>query len=336
MQNSPASAGQGRYAKQKQRRTHRVQETIEDQTSDAEASSGEEYHLHKLTDRESTSDPIEVTVLVNRKKLTMEVDMGAAVSIISDQTRRSLFPKQPLRESTLILKTYTEEPMEVVGQLRVRVKYGGQEEKLVLIVVSGSGPSFFGRNWLKYLQLDWRKIASVRIPRSESVSTLIERHQQLFTDELGTVTPYKAKLQVQPQAAPRFCKPRPVPFAIQATVGKELDHLEQQGIVEKVSHSDWAAPVVTVPKKDGRFRICGDCKVTVNQVLSVEQYPLPKPEEIFTTLAGGKCFSKSDLSVIAAKPLMRVDGDIGTGVLIQQHLQDSHSVWPQRQPSSRS
>ena len=108
--------------------------------------------------------------------------------------------------------------------------------------------------------------------------------------------PYRATLQVQRDATPRFFKPRSVPFAIRDAVGKELDRLEQQGIIEKVSHSEWAAPIVPVPKKDGRFRICGDYKVTANQVLSVEQYPLPKPEDLFATLAGGQAFSKLDLS----------------------------------------
>ena len=34
----------------------------------------------------------------------------------------------------------------------------------------------------------------------------------------------------------------------------------------------------------------------MNQVLDVEQYPLPKPEELFATLAGGSVFSELDLS----------------------------------------
>ena len=103
------------------------------------------------------------------------------------------------------------------------------------------------------------------------MTTLIKWHHWLFTDELGTVTPYKAKLQVQPQAAPRFFKPRPVPFGIQATIGKELEFLEKQGIIEKVSYSNWVVPIVPVPKKDSRFWIWGDYKVTVNQALEVEQ-----------------------------------------------------------------
>ena len=34
----------------------------------------------------------------------------------------------------------------------------------------------------------------------------------------------------------------------------------------------------------------------MNQALDVDQYPLPKPDDLFATLAGGKKFSKLDLS----------------------------------------
>ena len=36
--------------------------------------------------------------------------------------------------------------------------------------------------------------------------------------------------------------------------------------------------------------------VTVNQELAVEEYPLPMPEYLFSNLAGGRIFSKLDLS----------------------------------------
>ena len=39
-----------------------------------------------------------------------------------------------------------------------------------------------------------------------------------------------------------------------------------------------------------------DYKVTVNLALDVNQYPLPKPEDLFAMLAGGQKFSKLDLS----------------------------------------
>ena len=64
----------------------------------------------------------------------------------------------------------------------------------------------------------------------------------------------------------------------------------------KVTHSDWAAPIVAVPKQDGKLRICGDYKVTVNAALDIDQYPLPKPDDLFASLAGGKKFTKLDLA----------------------------------------
>lgn len=87
-----------------------------------------------------------------------------------------------------------------------------------------------------------------------------------------------------------------MPFAIKDAIGQELNNLECQGIITPVAHSDWAAPIVAVPKSDGKFRICGDYKVTVNQALAVDEYPLPTPEEQFSDLAGGRIFLKLDLS----------------------------------------
>ena len=55
----------------------------------------------------------------------------------------------------------------------------------------------------------------------------------------------------------------------------------------------WFISVVPVSKKDGKVRICGDYKVTVNPHLDVNQHPLPRPEELF---ANGKAFTKIDLS----------------------------------------
>lgn len=95
---------------------------------------------------------------------------------------------------------------------------------------------------------------------------------------------------------PKFFKSRSVPYAVKGAIEEELDRLEREGILEKVNYSEWATPIVAVPKPDGRFRICGDFKVTVNQALHVDQYPLPKVEDLFATLAGGRKFTKLDLS----------------------------------------
>ena len=42
--------------------------------------------------------------------------------------------------------------------------------------------------------------------------------------------------------------------------------------------------------------MCGDYKVTLNPTLKVDQYPLPKPQDFFASLAGGQKFTKNRFS----------------------------------------
>ena len=61
--------------------------------------------------------------------------------------------------------------------------------------------------------------------------------------------------------------------------------------------ADWAAPIVPVLKADKEsLRICGDFKQTVNTASKLDRYPIPKIEDLFANLAGGKSFTKLDMS----------------------------------------
>ena len=74
-----------------------------------ESSSSDEYVFHQVRNR--SADPANIQVQINNKQLTMEVDTGAALSIISKKTRKAVFPDEKLRPSKLILITYTNEPL---------------------------------------------------------------------------------------------------------------------------------------------------------------------------------------------------------------------------------
>ena len=78
-------------------------------------------------------------------------------------------------------------------------------------------------------------------------------------------------------------------------IEEELKKL-QEGIIEPVQFSEWAAPIVPILKPDNSIRICGDYKTTVNQFSRVDNYPIPKVEDLLATLGGGEKFAKLDMS----------------------------------------
>ena len=225
---------------------------------------------------------------LTEKRSRWKIDTGAAVSLISEQQQKSLLPETTIQPSTLKLKTYTGEQMSVLGELPVEVNYEDQTANLVLVVVAGDGPRLFGCSWLQYLRLDWKTIANVA-PTHTSLEQLLEQHSPIFKDELGTIT---AKLALQDNVVPKFRRPRPVPFSITQKLKRSWKSWKKQAYWRKYRTAN-GLHRSCVPKKDGRIHICSDYKVTD---LEVDQYPLPKPEDLFATLAGGKKFTTLDMS----------------------------------------
>ncbi len=77
---------------------------------------------------------------------------------------------------------------------------------------------------------------------------------------------------------------------------EEINHLLWDKIISPVKFSEWAAPVVPILKPDGSIRLCCDYKLAVNGVSTLEQYPIPRVEDLFTLLDVGKQFTKLDMS----------------------------------------
>jgi transposase InsO family protein len=176
-----------------------------------------------------------------------------------------------------------------------------------MCVVKGEGPMLLGRDWLSVLQLDWSSIKSMHMAKvhavrrgetsdtESSLQNMLMKYT-LFDGSLGCVKGVTATLKLKESADPKFFKARQAPYALKDKIEQELHRLEGLGVLEKVEYSDWAAPVVPVLKADGSIRLCGDYKVTVNPVLEVPQYPLPRPEDLYNQLNGGQRFTKLDLS----------------------------------------
>ena len=121
---------------------------------------------------------------------------------------------------------------------------------------------------------------------------MLQKHSQVFSEQLGCFSGPPVHLYLDEKVKPKYHKPKKVPFSL---VDKELERLQDDGIISPVKYSKWAAPVVPVLKRDGTVRLCGDYKVTVNQALIAETYPLPVVDDLLAALARGKVFSKLDM-----------------------------------------
>lgn len=130
----------------------------------------------------------------------------------------------------------------------------------------------------------------------DRVASLLERFSEVFEPELGQITDCQVSLLLKDGTTPVFCKPRPVPFALRDPVSQQLRAWQNAGVIVPVLKSDWATPLMVVPKGDNTVRICGDYKMTENPCLRTDHYPLPVMEDLFVALHGCKYFTVLDLS----------------------------------------
>ena len=159
------------------------------------------------------------------------------------------------------------------------------------MVQKGNGPSLLERDWMDCFKINWDKVLEIKdIPSLEQV---LENHKEVFSEQLGLLKGVEVKLALNPEAPPKFCKARPVPYAMRERVEMELRRLEKEGALVPIEFSNWAAPIVAVLKSNGKVRICGDFHVLVNPALKLDRYPIPQVEDL---LAEGKSFTKLDLN----------------------------------------
>ncbi len=117
---------------------------------------------------------------------------------------------------------------------------------------------------------------------------IVDCFTNVFKDDAGHIKGHKAKLYKKEGVQPRFFRPWSVPYSHKEKVDKELTCLETAGIIEKITSSDWAAPIIHVVNRDGSIKICGDYRLTANVATIMEFCPFLKIEDIFVTLMGGK------------------------------------------------
>lgn len=152
----------------------------------------------------------EVNIEVNKKSVNFEIDTGCSVSIMNESKFKEKWDAKQcpqIKQTKLILKSYSGEKNSVVGVAEVEVKHARQVKRVPLVVVKGSGASLLGRGWLEAIKLKWAG------------------NEEVLKKELGRLKGMEAAIRVSAEAHPKFYHLHSVPYAIRAQVDAELDRM---------------------------------------------------------------------------------------------------------------
>ena len=92
-----------------------------------------------------------------------------------------------------------------------------------------------GGDWLSQIKLDWPRLNHVQgVSASQQI---LDKHEVIFKDELGTVQGVTAKFYIDLDAKPKFLKAHLVPYTLQSKVEVELNRLQAAGVMKPVKFS---------------------------------------------------------------------------------------------------
>ena len=124
----------------------------------------------------------------------MQLDTAADVSLLPENLCRKHLNHLPLKPAGSALKTYENQTVKLVGKILVTVKYEDQQVRhLPLIVTRGKDKAaLFGLQWLERIKLSWHTLCCMRV----SVAVVLQKHTQVFREEIATVKGFAAKIHV--------------------------------------------------------------------------------------------------------------------------------------------
>lgn len=236
-------------------------------------------------------------IQIGKQEVQFLIDTGATVTLINLDTYKRLGAPAVSKVEKAIVG-FGRNPIKVIGKFETVASYKGRKAKINLIVVDRYDvTNVLGLD--SFSAMGFGVVDQVNAVSENEELSLLEGLKQEFSEVfepgLGEFKNFQAKLVLKEKHKPKFCKARSVPWAIRSSVDEEIRRLEQEKIITSVTTSEWATPLVIVRKANGGIRLCGDFKSTVNQQIEIEQYPIPKPEDLFQKLAGGQQFTKIDL-----------------------------------------
>jgi hypothetical protein len=135
-------------------------------------------------------------------------------------------------------------------------------------------------------------IAHLTHQEREKVLTMLRKQRTMWNGRWGQVQTTAHRIQLTPGAKPAYSQPYRAGAKAREKESVEIHRMLRAGVIEPAT-SEWASPVVLVPKPDWSMRFCIDYR-RLNTVTVRESYPLPRMDECIDSLWDARVFSMLD------------------------------------------
>ncbi len=296
-----------------------------------------------------SSAPLRQPVILQSETVLFDIDTGACDNFISKKNWERI-GKPALSKCLVRYQSASKHPLPVIGTFKAATSLphssGPTQPGSDIQFVVTEELNLLGRDALGSLPISLdalmgkpsqvHTVAEVKaestLPLQKSCEQIADEFTELFKPELGCVKGVELDIKFKPDAQPKFCKPRPVPFAVQDDLARAYDDGIKKGVWKPAEFNEWGTPVVPVRKASlpgqtqRRIRVCGDYSVTVNSQLEPHRQPLPLPSDLRQKLSGGCGFTKIDLAdaynqiPLSEESQKRLALSTHRGVLLQTRL----------------
>jgi hypothetical protein len=130
-----------------------------------------------------------------------------------------------------------------------------------------------------------------------AVANLLQEYTDVFPNDLPPGLPPLCGIEHQIDLIPGAQLPNRAPYRTNPDETKEIQR-QVQALLDKgyirQSLSPCSVPVLLVPKKDGSWRMCVNCRA-INNITIRYRYPIPRLDDMLDELSGAILFTKIDL-----------------------------------------
>ena len=232
---------------------------------------------------------VRLNVGPSRVPIQFKIDTGSAVVVLPLKHFRALNLKTPLEEPDSRLTSYSGNTLQVKGMVKLTLRYKDKITEQMCYIVDGNASPLLSLQASIDLGLITLTYALDNYLRNAPLDkeSVLKEYSDLF--QWVVTIPGVCKLHIKPDAIPVINPPRRVPEALKDKLHNELQRLELDGIIAKVTEpTDWVNSIVVVEKpKTGNLRICLDPKA-LNDAIRRPHYPMPTLEDVTSKLTDAK------------------------------------------------